>query len=292
MADVNVQAALDAGQELGELKARGIVHGAGGGATPFLLVPEGYTVTPVEHMLPAPLQARSVIKTADAASFIAYINQYKNRDTVVFADLTGRKFEAVIDYYRAPARGDEPVIAGVVADVSPRWGRHRVTLACDTTIDWKAWEGSHGKPMKQVDFARFLEDHLPNIAAPSGTDLLLIATTLEAKKDVQFRASTRLSNGEHQLRYEETITGTAGSQNGQIQIPNEFVLGLEPFQGVGLRRLDARFRYRIEQGNLSLWFELVRAQDVLEKAFTDVVAQIRTGLGDTLVLAGAAPAIA
>ena len=189
--------------------------------------------------------------------------------------LVGRRFEAVIDYH-------EP-------NGSAHWGTHRVVLACSPTPDWDAWAKNSAQAKTQVEFARWIEDHIPNIASPAGNDLLLMATTLEAKKDVQFKASTRLQNGEHQFRYEETITGTAGSQSGSIQIPNEFVLGLEPFQGVGLKRVDARFRYRINQGELKLWFELVRAQDVLEAAFAEVVAQIREGLSDTLVVAGAAP---
>ncbi len=293
MAETNkIESALEAGKNIGELRANGKVHQVETNGLPFLLLAEGVKFEPVEKHLLAPLQVRSAVRLDDPLSFVGYVNRYKNRDSVVFADLVARKFEAVIDYHQAPATEAEVGATGGGADVKARWGRHRATLGCDTTEDWKAWIAHSGKPMTQVDFARFIEDHIPNIASPSGTDLLLMATTLEAKKDVQFRQSTRLANGEHQLRFEETITGTAGSQNGQIQIPNEFVLGLEPFQGVGFKRVDARFRYRIAEGKFSLWFELVRAQDVLEKAFTDVVAQIRAGLGDTLVLAGAAPAIA
>lgn len=277
-----IGAALVAGEEIGELKARGSVHTAVPGGLPFTLVPQGYELKTLEEHLPAPLRTRAVIRTDDAPSFVAYVNRYKDGTTVVFADLAGRKFEAVIDYHYV---------------YGPRWGSHRVTLASAVTPDWDAWTKHSGQQKSQVDFARWIEDHLPNIADPAGAELLLIATTLEAKKDVQFKSSTRLQNGEHQFRYEETITGTAGSQSGSIQIPNEFVLGLEPFQGVGLKRVDARFRYRINQGELKLWFELVRAQDVLEAAFAEVVAQIRAGLGETpglgetLVIAGAAPVV-
>ncbi len=292
MADINqIESALDAGEKLGELKSQGTVHQVEANGLPFLLRPEGYTFEPLDKHGLAPLMVRAAVRLDEPTSFVDYVNRYKNRDSVVFADLVARKFEAVIDYHQAPATEAETGTTGGAAGVKPRWGRHRATLGCDTTDDWQAWEAKSNKAMSQVDFARFIEDHIPNIADPSGTDLLLMATTLEAKKDVTFRQSTRLANGEHQLRFEETITGTAGSQNGQIQIPNEFVLGLEPFQGVGLKRIDARFRYRITEGKLTLWFELVRAEEVLEKAFTDVVAQIRTGLGDTLVLAGAAPVI-
>ena len=235
MSDQNsIESAIGAGSEIESLKALGRVFTAGDGATPFLFVPTGFELKTIEQHLAAPLMARSTVRVDDGASFIAYANRHKNPHTTIFADLNGRKFEAVIDYHEATG--------------AAHWGKHRVTLACAPTEDWNAWSGSNGKHLSQVEFARFIEDHIPNIAMPAGNELLLMATTLEAKKNVQFRSSTRLANGEHQFRYEETITGTAGSQSGSIQIPNEFVLGLEPFQGVGLKRVDARFRYRINQG--------------------------------------------
>lgn len=271
-----VESALAAGVELTQLKALGAIHHVGEGGMPFTFVPRGMALTPLDAHLAHPRRVRSAVRTDDGASFIAYINRHKTAHTTVFADLAGRKFEAVLDYHQAGGPAE--------------WGTHRVTLACKTTDDWNAWVEASGKPKSQIDFARFIEDHIPNIAQPSGNELLLMATTLEAKKDVQFRSSTRLQNGEHQIRFEETIEGRAGgSQQGSLQIPNEFILGLEPFQGVGFKRVDARFRYRIGNGTLQLWFELIRPAEVLEKAFADVVTQIRTGLGDTQVLFGAAP---
>lgn len=278
-----VSAALEAGEQIGTLKAKGHVYAVAEKAVPFVMVPEGFEIKTVESHLPAPLLIRSTVRTDDHASFVAYVNRYKDQSSVVFADLAGRKFEAVLDYHQAIVPNGPQ---------TARWGKHRVTLSSDVTPDWKTWAEKSGKPMSQVDFARFIEDHIPNIADPSGALLLEIATTLEAKKDVNFRSSARLHNGEHQFKYEESIQGTAGSQAGQLQIPNAFVLGLAPFQGLDPRRVDARFRYRIaEGGKLSLWFELVRAQDVLEQAFTELVASVGAAIAPTLVLAGAAPTI-
>lgn len=272
----NIKAAIQAGEDLATLKARGTVFTVTAGATPYMVVPQGFTVQEVEKHLPAPLRTRATVDLDEPESFIAYVNRFKDEHSVVFSDLEQRAFLAVLDYHRA--------------DGAPRWGSHRAALRCPTTDDWDTWMEQDRKPMDQIVFAQFIEDHIPNIAQPSGAELLQLALTLEAKKDVQFRSSTRLEDGQHQFRYEETIEGQAGSQNGLIKIPNAFVLGLEPFQGVGARRVDARFRYRIQQGGvLKLWFELVRPQEVLEAAFRDVITQIRTGLGDTCVLAGTAP---
>jgi uncharacterized protein YfdQ (DUF2303 family) len=121
-----------------------------------------------------------------------------------------------------------------------------------------------------------------------------LCLTLESKSDVSFRSSARLQNGQHQIRFEETITDRAGGgvQQGSFDIPNAFKLAIEPFQGVGLKSIDARFRYRVKDGALAMWYELVRPEDVLKAAFDEIVAQIRSGVSPAPVLAGVAPTIA
>lgn len=273
----NIATAIEAGRRIRALELAGNVQTYANGR-PFLVAPNG-TVQDMEPFLKDPVDARATVALTDATSFIAYVNRFKQGGTLVFADLTGRKFEAVLDYHVAGADG-----------IAPRWGRHRATFACTPTPDWLIWDAANNKAMSQEDFARFVENNLPNIAEPAGADLLQIALTLEAKKSVDFRSSARLDNGQTQFRYEETIEGRAtGTQQGAITIPTNFVLGLEPFAGTGLKRVDARFRYRLKDARLSMWFELVRAEDVLRRAFEEVTGLIRDGLKDTPVLAGAAP---
>lgn len=278
MADIDSFAtALEAGRKIRALELAGDVHSHQDGR-PFVVAPNG-DIKDVEWLLRSPVDVRGTVAVTDASSFLAYVNRFKDVGSVVFADLTKRTFEAVLDYHTP---GDV---------IAPRWGRHRATFCCAPTPDWLTWEQADSKAMGQEEFARFIENNLPNIVQPEGADLLQIALTLDAKKSVEFRSSTRLDNGQTQFRYEETIEGRAGgTQQGSISVPTTFVLGLEPFSGTGLKRVDARFRYRIKEARLSMWFELVRASDVLRKAFEEVTGQIRDGLSGTVVLAGSAPA--
>lgn len=278
----NISAAIEAGRELGKFETTGTVYRAGDGAVPFLVVQDGASIKTLEKHLAAPLAVRDVVTLHDAASFAAYVTRFRDAHTVVFADLEARRFEAVLDYHQAPLAGHPG---------APRWGRHRAVFPCKTTPAWDEWTAAtnNRKPKEQVEFARFIEEHIPHIAEPSGAQLLEMCLTLEAKKDVQFRASTRLADGQHQFRYEETIQGSAGAQAGQLAIPDAFTVAVEPFRGVGLRGIPARFRYRINSGALSMWYELVRPDDVLLEAFESLVAGLRTSLGETPVLVGTAP---
>lgn len=275
MADVdNIATAIEAGRRIRALELSGNVQTFADGK-PFLVHPNG-TLLDMEPWLKAPVEIRASVALAEAASFVTYVNRFKDLGTVVFADLPGRKFEAVLDYH--------------YEGHGPRWGRHRATFGCIPTPDWMTWETANNKAMSQEDFARFIENNLPNIAEPAGSDLLQIALTLEVKKSVDFRSSKILDNGQTQFRYEETIEGRAsGTQQGAIVVPTNFVLGLEPFAGTGLKRVDARLRYRLKEAKLSFWFELVRAEDVLRKSFEEVTAFIRESVGDAPVLSGSAP---
>lgn len=269
-----VETALAAGKRLGGADALLQSHGG----VPYLLVPEGVTPQSFEWALTNPVRKRAVVALRDAASFTAYVNAFKDAGSMVFASLPERTLTAVLDYHEAGAG-------------SARWGQHRAVMACQLTEDWKRWIAQNKKALGQVEFAQFLEDNLPNIAAPAGAVILDIAKTLQAKKAVNFSSSVRLENGETQFVYEETIAGSAG-QKGHLEVPSSFTLGIEPFEGAGLYAMEARFRYRIaEGGRLQMWFDLVRPEAVIEDAFKRTREAITSGVAPTTVLAAQAPLI-
>lgn len=271
-----IEAAVDAGERIARLNT--VTKREGEHGTPFVMVEAGVAPLSLEPMLSHPVRKRATVALRDAASFIAYATAFADAHSLVFANIADRTITAVLDYHEAK-------------DGPARWGSHRAVLTCQLTEDWKRWTAANKKHLGQVEFAQFIEDNLPNIAAPAGSQILEIVKTLMAKKAVNFTSSVRLDNGETQFVYEETIAGSAG-QKGHLEIPHTFTLGLEPFEGAGLYQLEARFRYRIvEGGKLELWFDLVRHEAVLEDAFTRTREEIRKGLDPVKVLAGQAPAI-
>jgi uncharacterized protein YfdQ (DUF2303 family) len=289
----NTQAALTAGESLGRLKMAGEIRTLGDG-TPFLLVPDGVQLKFLESTLPHPTRRKGVVTLHDAASFVAYVTRYADATSIVFSDLQQLAWTAVLDYHAAAGVVVTPDAAGpsgvaIAATGAAGWGQHRATFATRPTAEWKAWTGKNGKPTTQVDFARFLEDHLPDIAMPDGAVVLEVARTLEAHTAVKFASSVRLDNGEYVMQYEETITGTA--KKGTVQIPSSFTLALRPFEGAAVRSIEARFRYRIASGELTLWYDLLRPEVVLEEAFATLRAQVADGIGTVPLLAGTAPAL-
>lgn len=225
--------------------------------TPVLIVPEGYKTQTLEKLLPRPTRKTGFTVLNDENSFIAVVNDQRNEDTRLFSTINPPTFTAVFNYDAAEAG----------------WGDHGAKYNAPLSPEWKTWVAMDGKKCNQTDFAQFLENNLPDLVKPDGATMLEICRTLEAKKKVNFASSIRLSDGSTQFTYSEDVQGSA--QQGQLAVPDEFVIGIPVFENGAAWRIDVRFRYRIEDGGkLTLWIELIRAHKVIEQAVKELRERI------------------
>jgi uncharacterized protein YfdQ (DUF2303 family) len=239
------------------------------GVRPFWFVPDGYEVqTATDEELEAPFRLKQTVTVYDPKSFVDYFTDYCNEDSRIFADLQAPSIVGVIDYHLAGA--------GTEDGTEPRWTAHRLVYKFRHTTEWRTWTEKNRVGMKQIEFARFIEDNLPDITHPPHADMLQVSRTMEAKKNVSFSSGVRLQNGELQLQYQEEIRGTAAQ--GTLEIPEVFKLRIAPFEGSDLYVVDARFRYTIKENSLTLWYELVRPHKIVDDAVNKVVEAIRQGV--------------
>jgi uncharacterized protein YfdQ (DUF2303 family) len=243
-----------------------------------VIIPYGAesVILDLEGHLPAPRRAKGTVHLHDADSFAAYVNLHKSAATVVYSD----------------ALSEQPKLVAVINDdaaqATPGWRDHRAVLAPQLTRAWQRWVGLDGKLLPQQAFAEHIEDGLAEIREPDAASMLELAQTFIANNQVAFRSSRRLDSGETGLRYEETVAATAGTQ-GEIAIPRTLVLGIPVFEGGDPYKVEARFRYRINNGALLLGYRLNRPEDVLVDAFAHVVDQVEAAT-QLPALAGIAPA--
>lgn len=250
----SIVAALKAGAALGNVKT--LADGR-----QVVIVPDGYADTVIEPDYRKPARKAITATLHDAASFSQYVNDFGSEHSRVFADMMKYSFKGILDYHEAAAGPAD-------------YCEHIALFQCRYTPEWTTWSGGDGagRAKNQVEFAEFIENNQPDIVEPAGGIILTIVRTLESHKDARFSSSVRLDNGETQFSYEEDIKATASK--GQLEIPERFMLGIAPFQGGPAYRLEARLRYRINDGKLKLWYELLRSAKVLESAFQDTVDAI------------------
>ena len=238
------------------------------GQTPYHVVPDGYRIESLEALRDRPTRHRGKTNLMDANSFIEFVNQQDTgTDTRIYATVEPPRFVAVFNDH---ARND------------PGWRDFVATYACPLSVEWRAWTSSNGKQMSQEQFAKFIEDNLPDVVSPPAAEMLEIARSLEAKKKVNFASGVRLSNGENELVYEETIQGTAAK--GKLSVPETFAIGIPVFEGGQGYHVDARLRYRIEEGGkLSMWFDLMRPHKIIEDAVREVWQTIEAGTNKNIL---------
>ena len=225
----------------------------------FVVVPDGYKVEDIEKFLVAPARARGTITAETPEAFIAYYNRFVDEDaSLVFARTEDFNVTGIIDWH---APGDQAAFA-----------EHRVVYEAPRSDEWQIWTGMNGKPMPQADFSRFIEDNVKDIREPDGADVLEVARQLEVKKKVEFASAERLSDGQREFTYNEEVEGS--TRRGQMRIPEEFKLGIPVFIGGELYEVIARLRYRIDGGQLRLWYDLYRPHEIERDAFGVVVEKI------------------
>ncbi|MDB5988886.1 MAG: hypothetical protein JWQ10_289 [Herbaspirillum sp.] len=237
---------------------------------PFVIVPEGYEVHDLEKTLQRPMRKRGTATFNDAASFVDYFKLHQMASRI-YGQVEPPKFIAVMN----DNRKDEP-----------GWGDHRAVYNCPLSKEWLEWKKFAGQPRDQIAFSEFIESHTPDIIStandePTGAMMLEVATSFKAQKKVNFASGQRLDNGQVDFVFQEEIQGQAGSK-GHIKVPERFYIGIPVFEGGAPYRIEAKLRYRLKDGSLSMWFDLVRDHKVQEAAFMDIWKEIADGTSTTI----------
>lgn len=236
-------------------------------AAPYVVLRDGTGNERVEFLtgtLPPPGRKTGTVKLNDADSFIKHYKVHGN-GAPIYATLQPARFIAVLNDHTADAPGHRD---------------HRADFIVKHSREWETWTKHNGKGAafgSNEAFALFLEDNAPDIIRPEAATMLAIALNFRVKADVGFSVAQRLDDGNIDLAYSNVVQGSAtGAGGGKVKIPELFAIHVPVFDGIGakLYKVEARFRYRLHEGKLTLWYELVRPHKVVEQAFKDVWTQI------------------
>lgn len=224
----------------------------------LVIVPQGYRT---EHIDPAmPPRIKQAVTLHDRDSFIAYVNRFKTPDTRIFAEpgflASGQaKIVAVIDYHGA-AKADH--------------GGHSATYAPRYSDQWNRWRNACAQPMRQAEFAEFVEEVRGDIVNPEAAKLLDIVRTFKASKRVEFDSVTYQPNGDVKLGYEERTEqkGTSGA------LPETMEIGIPVYFRGTAYKVPVLVRYKVGQGAVAFQLKLDRADIIEDAAFGELTKAI------------------
>lgn len=182
--------------------------------------------------------------------------------TRVFADRVGFDLEAVIDFG---------------TDGEPTRDEHRIEFAPRQDPEWQAWASLHGKPIDQIAFADFIEEHLDSVIEPDGADLLDIVQTIKGHRGIQFKTAFRLHDGQTKIAYDETLSTQGGS--GEMTIPNTLTIRTPIFREEDPVEFTAYLRYRIGDGGaIQFTIKIQKKDEIVPGAFDLIVGKVDSGL--------------
>lgn len=225
--------------------------------------------------LPTPLRKRAVVRVKDADSFIDYVKRH--------GSLTDCTIWCKADYVKG-----EVAFTGIINDhgsdeSKPAWRDHRAYFSPEFSEEWRRWTSKHKQAMSQTEFAAFIEDNLKDIASPdsaglpTGAMMLEMALSFEATQDMRFKSAIRLSNGGVNLSF---VQDDDAQTLQKMAVFERFAIGIPVFWNGDAYQVDARLRYRVRDGKLNFWFELVRTDKILESASATVISTIREKTGN------------
>lgn len=250
---------------IGAISAMGLEtkpHPAGG---EVLIIPDGYREVHLQGVNP-PVRDHVVAKVTltDLASFVAYVNDFKTEGaTRVFLDASDHPaITAILDYH---------VPQGAVARCA-----HRAIYAPDLDAGWQAWTDIDQKPVQQLSFANFLEEHLRDVVEPAGAKVLETVASLKAKKNVEFESGVELQSGAIQFVHKETVEGQG---KGEVEIPAQFELGLPIFFNGPAYKMTCLLRYRIQEGKLFFIVKIHQREALVRDALGEIVERIQAETG-------------
>lgn len=267
-------AALEAGRALAtDIRAHpagprykhwAVIRDAGGDALVALDPEEWVNVVP-----PHGKQGTWVMHDLD--SFLRYWGEHALAESRVYARMDPAvKFVAVLDEY--DPHGDAA------------WRGFRIEYTPAHSKEWLEWTKQDRQRFQGNEaFALWLEDHLPDVVSPPADELLRIINTFRIDEGRVWKGEQNLANGQVDLAYSRHVDGhAADSKGGRVTIPEGFEISVPVFAGLEAEAytVQARFRYRLKDAQLSLWYELVRPHKTVELAFRDMVAKIRTATED------------
>lgn len=198
-------------------------------------------------------------------AFIAYVKKHGLPETELYGDVFALAVTALIDAGQSVQDGNGAGRA-----------EFRTVFQVRATPAWVAWKAHDAKWLEQEEMAEHFEDRLLDFIDPDGATMLEIAQTFQASRSGAFESSERLATGETALVYREDISATAGVK--RLQIPDQFVVQLQPFEGSKAYKVNAHFRYRIRDKHLRLSYKIDRPEDLVRTAFDDVTKAIGEGL--------------
>jgi len=224
-----------------------------------------------KDLLDKPLRKSGLLDMSDADSFISYVNRHviPNHTSI---------------YCNSNYQTANLSITAIINDHGggcdeQQWKDHVVIYKPKISEEWSRWAGKDRQHQTQIDLAMFIEENLQDIPSvegyPTGQQLLEMATSFQSNQDMRFKSAIRLQNGGVNMNFiqdddQQTLT--------QMKLFEKIAIGIPVFWNGDAYQITARLRYRVKDGKLTFWYELIRKDKVFEDASNNLINKLKSAI--------------
>ena len=94
--------------------------------------------------------------------------------------------------------------------------------------------------------------------------------------DMRYKSNIRTQSGGVNLTF---VNDDDAQTVESMKLFEKISIGIPVFWGGAAYRIDARLRYRVKDGGLKFWYELIRADKVMEDATKTMIEKIKADTG-------------
>lgn len=231
----------------------------------LVIIPEGYRAERVAPLDQPLTRIKQAVILHDRDSFIAYVNRYKSEATRIFAEPGflangAARVVATMDYHQ-PGAADYGVH---VATYSPRY-----------SDQWQRWHNAAKAPMKQAEFAEFIEEVRADIVEPDAAKLLDIVRTFKASRKTEFDSVVYQPNGSVSLTYDDKTEQKGASG----MLPELMKIGIPVYFRGTAYAVPVFVRFKVGGGAVQFALKIDRADVIEDAAFGELTAKINEATG-------------
>lgn len=217
------------------------------------LVPRNLEVVDLSAYVPERPRRKEIERRFyELSSFTGYVNEQKSEYSRIFATLREAPYEfvAILDYHGT---------AGAPAD----WCGHRATLELTLSENFENWKKIDGMMMNQALFAEFLKDNRLDISSPDNAEILSLVMDLEAAANSRVVGKQPTNSG-MAFSFQEEVSASVGGS--RVTIPDQLVLRMPIFDGMGEEEIVCDFKFRIKDGNLMFGIRMIGVDRMIRLA--------------------------
>ncbi len=242
------------------------------GGADFTVIPNSMKFVDLERYrsYPARVKRNTVLDTVE--SFMDYIDEFVGNRTKIYFNRNALTFRAVFDSHTLG---------------QPSWGDHLATFKLTISRQWKTWLERAKKPMEPSTFAEFIEENAIDVLTPTSADLMELLLNFDVTSTVNFGSVSRIGKGLISLQYTEEVK--QGARTNQIEIPEKFELYIPVVEGGPRLKVTLRFHFKLKEGALSVWYDVVQKEQIQEEAVNQTILTIRTRFPETPFFFGSIP---